>query len=612
MAATPIRRRLAALLVLLTAFALLGTHIFDASGTTAAASVWGTFAHVATGDLATADAKQAVTQSYDMLALRGNLTSALLADLHGRRPGIVLLAYEKAAGLNNSEVTSISATNPEWIARDRFGQVIHPQSIQDTTLGDLTNPAFRAWQASKFAGEVALGADGAFVDTLGAYFPPDYYTGRPAIGGVEITDAAWRDGSADLVSRIKAATGRPVVANGFGLGSGAAYFKTPADADVVINAADGVQIEGFTRLGSAPPDQYLTAAKWDQDLAFLDLLGARNKLALAYTKVKAGATAAQLAALRDYGLGSFLLAFAPGRSYFGFDDGNAIPAVASDASWARGLGAPTAPRERSGTDGWARQFQTGRLTVRVATPPTVAGGDGRVAATYTGTGSGRSTYPITVATGRVTATLTFADGGYRTLMVTNPQGYVAAGPVSTGSPIVIDTTLTAGTYSFAVQGGSNIGPFTLRVEYLPPGGGPPPATTTTSSSTSTTVAGTTTTSSTTTTTRATTTTTSSTTTTSTTAPGGRRSVSFTGTGSGRTTYPIAVGAGRVTATLTFANGGYRTLMVTNQAGYVVAGPVSTGSPIVIDTTLTAGTYSFAVQGGSNVGPYTLRVDYPAP
>jgi hypothetical protein len=34
--------------------------------------------------------------------------------------------------------------------------------------------------------------------------------------------------------------------------------------------------------------------------------------------------------------------------------------------------------------------------------------------------------------------------------------------------------------------------------------------------------------------------------------------------------------------------------------------------MVIDTTLAAATYTFAVQGGSNIGPFTLRVDYPAP
>ena len=367
-------------------------------------------------------------------------------------------------------------------------------------------------------------------------------------------------------------------------------------------------------MGSAAPDQYISAAKWDQDLAFLESLGARNKLAFAYTKVKAGATAAQLASLRDYGLGSFLLAFAPGRSYFGLDDGNAIPTVASDASWARNLGSPVAARERVGTDGWARQFQNGRLTVRVASPPTVGAGDGRQSVTYNGTGSARVAYPLTIGAGRVTATLTFPNGGYRTFMITDGPGYVVGGPSSTGSPIVIDTTLGAGPYTFAVQGGSNTGPFTLTIQYVPPGGLPPPTSTTT-----TTRPPTTTTSSTTTTRPPTTTTSSSTTTTrpptsttSTTRLGGRRTATFTGNGSGRSTYPLTVGSGRVIATLTFANGGYRTLMVTNQPGYVVAGPLSAGSPSVIDTTLAAGSYTFAVQGGSNVGPYSLTVDYPAP
>jgi hypothetical protein len=163
-----------------------------------------------------------------------------------------------------------------------------------------------------------------------------------------------------------------VIANGFGLGSGNAYFLASADADQLIAAADGVQIEGFTRWGDASPGQFRKAAQWDQDLAYLELLGARGKLALAYTKVNNGGTDAALTSLRDYGLASFLEAFAPGRSYFGFDDGRRIPAISSDAPWAKALRAPAGARSRAGSNGWVRLFQTGKLTVKVASAPVVS------------------------------------------------------------------------------------------------------------------------------------------------------------------------------------------------------------------------------------------------
>jgi hypothetical protein len=531
----------------------------------------------------------------------------LLADLHNRRSGIVLLAYEKAAGLNNTEAANFRITNPDWIAKDANGNEIHPQNIQDVTLGDLTNPSFRAWQAGKIAGpqEVGTGADGAFIDTLGAYFPTEFYSARPVHpGGVPVTDAEWRDASADLVTRVKAATGKPVIANAFGLGTGRAYYRAPTDGDVLINAADGVQIENFTRTANAPLGQYLTAEQWDQDLAFLELLGSRSKTAVAYTKVNVAASPSELTSLRDYALGSFLLAYAPGRSYVGFDDGAAIPAVTSDAPWARNLGSPTAARTRSGSDGWARQFTNGQLSVRVGNPPVVTNAaPARLTSTFNGTGSQR--FPITVGQGSVTATVTFSESGYRVLAIYDQVGYVVAGTTWGYSPVTLTGSLAAGTYSVAVDAGSASGPFTLRVDYPNPNAGA----TTTTTTTSTTRPSSTTTSSTTSTTRPSSTTTSSTTSTTT---AGRRTATFTGSGSSRASFPLRVGGGSVTATLTFNDAGYRMLTVYDQVGYVAGGPAWGSSPVAITVTLAPGTYNFVVDPGSASGSFTLRVDHPAP
>ncbi|MBA3652647.1 MAG: hypothetical protein H0W70_00475, partial [Actinobacteria bacterium] len=345
-----------------------------ATGPEAAASAraFGTFAHVATGDLAVTATRQRVAQSYATVVLRGALSAPLLSDLHSRRAGITLFAYEKGAGLGSADAATFRQSHPEWIAHDVKGNEIRPLNIAGTTLADLTNPAFRAWQAQQIAAEVSLGADGAFIDTLGAYFPVEFYSARPVIAGVPVTDAAWRDASVDLLRRIKTATGKTVVVNGFGLGTGAAYYKASAAADALIAAADGVQVEGFTRWGDAPAAQVRKAPQWDQDLAFLSVLGAKGKLAYAYTKVNASATAAQLTALRDCALGSFLLAYTANRSSFGFDDGKRVPVIASDAAWAANLGSPTAGRARAGATGWSRPFAGGVLTVTVGSAPVVS------------------------------------------------------------------------------------------------------------------------------------------------------------------------------------------------------------------------------------------------
>ncbi len=332
---------------------------------------WGSFVHVATSELDSASVRAAIAERFDVIVLRGRLTRPLLADLHNRRPGIVLLAYEKAAGLNASEVKTLSVSHPEWIARDVNGDTIHPVSAAGTTLADLTSGSYRRWRASRIADEVRLGADGAFVDTVGAYFPPDFYTGRPVVDERAVTDGQWRHGSADLLRRIKAVAGGVVVANGFGLGSGAAYFKRSAAADVLIAAADGIQIEGFTRWGEAPLAPARRARQWQQDLEFLNLLGERGKVAMAYTKVKqAGVSEDVLQQLRDYGLASFLVAFVPGSAYFGFDSPSSS-SPPTEPVWARELGAPlsaASPREASG---WSRVFEGGRLVLTHGQPPRV-------------------------------------------------------------------------------------------------------------------------------------------------------------------------------------------------------------------------------------------------
>jgi hypothetical protein len=586
------RRKIGVGLTLLAVVAALWVSVVARGATSQAASTYGTFAHIATSDLSTSAAKQAVAQNYDTIALRGSLTAPLLADLHARRAGIVLLAYEKAAGLNATEVTDFRINHPDWIAHDALGGEIHPKTDADTTLADLTNAAFRDWSADKFAAEVAQGADGTFVDTLGAYFPPDFYTARPIVNGLTVTDAAWRDGSVDLVQKIKTKTARPVIANGFGLGSGAAYFAVAADADLLIAAADGVQIENFTRAPDASPGQYRTADKWDQDVAFLELLGARGKTVLAYTKVHATATPGELVTVRDYALGSFLTAFFAGRSSFGFDDGNRIPAVPSDASWARGLGGPMGTRARAGSDAWSRRFQNGLLTLKVATAPVVSG---RQIATFTGSGSARSEYSLTVAAGSVNATVTWSGGGYKTLLIRQGATYLSGTPKTGTNPLGFSTTLPAGTYTFGVQGGSSA-PFALQVDY--PAAAPDATTTTTGAGTSTT-----------TTVPATTTTRAPTTTTSTTAAA-RRSTTFSGSGATRTEWTLAVGAGPVTATVTWSGGGYKTLLIRQAGAYLGGTPKSGASPLVVTTTLAAGTYTFGVQGGSSAA-YTLTIDYPA-
>src|SRR5262249_19197298 len=157
-----------------------------------------------------------VAAKYRMVVVRGHLKEHDLRALRKLRPGIEIIAYEQSGALSSDEVAAVEPSHPDWIAHDEAGNRIHPASFPDFTLGDITIPAFRGWKARRMAAEVALGADGTFIDTLGAYFPDGFYSGRPWVHGGAVTDVAWRHASVDLIAQVKARTGKLVIANGFG------------------------------------------------------------------------------------------------------------------------------------------------------------------------------------------------------------------------------------------------------------------------------------------------------------------------------------------------------------------------------------------------------------
>jgi hypothetical protein len=215
--------------------------------------------------------------------LAGTLPAASVAIVKGRLDGQELISargtaavdsivnYEQAAALNSSEASL--ANSKGYLARTCSGALIHPRSIPSVTLMDLTNPEAVAWRAAMVSSETAVGYDQTYLDTLGSFYPDKFYTGRPCRNGVAITNAQWRDGSISLLTSVRNLTAKPVIANGFGLGSGGGYLRHQADSDLLIAAADGVQIEQFTRSGNL-----------DRDAAYLRILAAKGKTAYAKCK----------------------------------------------------------------------------------------------------------------------------------------------------------------------------------------------------------------------------------------------------------------------------------------------------------------------------------------
>jgi hypothetical protein len=184
--------------------------------------------------------------------------------------GVGAINYEQSFALNDKEAAV--ARQNGWLAHTCSGEEIRPKRISSMTLMDPTNPDARAWRADTIAAEtMSHPYVGTFMDTLRAYNPSGFYTGDPC----DITDQLWLDASVDMVNRVKAATGRLVIANGACMGTGAKYYASNQAADPIIAAADAVQIEHFAR------------GKPDQDVRFANDLASRAKLTFAHCDASA-------------------------------------------------------------------------------------------------------------------------------------------------------------------------------------------------------------------------------------------------------------------------------------------------------------------------------------
>lgn len=178
--------------------------------------------------------------------------------------GARAINHEPGFALNSEEAAY--ARSRGWLALTCDGNEIHPDNISKVVLMDATIPAAVQWRTDIFAKQtVSGGFDASLIDTLRAVFPQDHYDGVPC----NLNESAWVDASVATVDQLQAKTGLPVFANGRGLGNAKWYFSAKSNADRIINAADGIQIEQFARNDPTA------------DAAYLKLLGSRGKYAFA-------------------------------------------------------------------------------------------------------------------------------------------------------------------------------------------------------------------------------------------------------------------------------------------------------------------------------------------
>jgi len=330
-------------------------------------SPFGLYHHVPAGDLEKPALRQDLTTNFSLVTVRGDegSTTAGVGDLLKNRGNTAVYLYRRGTAVSEEDAAALGRDHPDWVAHDAAGKVV--TSNAGGQVIDITNPAVREWLVSGVTRDVKAGAyDGVYLDVLGSFFSARFYSGRPVIGGTPLADAGWRDASIAVVKAVKAATGKPVVANGFGLQNGKNYADHKADSDLLIAAADGIQIEQFVRNGNMGLDKYKATKRWREDVAFVAALGREGKIVLADTRVRSTADVAAVGRQREYALASFLLG-AEGPARFRFAEGAGTGTVDGGMSEIiSGLGPPLAAAKNEG-DVMSREFANGDVRVNPTT-----------------------------------------------------------------------------------------------------------------------------------------------------------------------------------------------------------------------------------------------------
>jgi hypothetical protein len=316
-----------------------------------AMSPFGLYHHVTAGNVPD-------TSNFALVTVRGDGDVTTLLKNRGNTR---MFLYRRGTAVGDADAAAFGRDHPDWLMHDRGGRVVTSNAGGDVI--DITNPAVRHWLVDGLRRDVDAGAyDGVYLDVLGAFFSQRFYSGRPFIAGAPLDDAAWRDASVALIREVKAATGKPVIANGFGWQSGKNYADHKADADQVIAAADGIQIEQFVRNGNTAADQYAAPARWREDVDLLGAVGRMDKIVLADTRVRNADDKTAVDKQRTYALASFLVG-AEGPARFRFATGALTGEVdTSMADTINALGAPKGDAHRDG-DAMTREFDGGSVRV---------------------------------------------------------------------------------------------------------------------------------------------------------------------------------------------------------------------------------------------------------
>lgn len=269
--------------------------------------VWdlkGAYAHLVDSEIEDGTFVAGLSQSFGLVTVRGAAGGSRgLTTLMQNKGDMRVLLYKRGTAVSDNEEQRLLAEHPTWMLRDAAGLIV--RSKGGAGVIDIRQPEVRRWIVDEIAADVpSRGFDGTFLDVLGSYFAPNFYEPSPA----DLSDSQWRDASVALIKEVKAATGKPVVVNGFGIQSGRDYEEHKGDSDILIAAADGFQIEHFTRVANQPAGNFRGIDAWKADMSLLTNGNRAGKVVLINTRVRPEAEPETIEDAKTFALASLLLA----------------------------------------------------------------------------------------------------------------------------------------------------------------------------------------------------------------------------------------------------------------------------------------------------------------
>jgi hypothetical protein len=305
----------------------------------------------------------AAARRYDLITIRPGQLGGYVPAMRAANPNLRIFVYINGSYLYHASLKRVSQS---MLAHGRRGSLVWSNGFHNY-LGSPASSRWISYKQQECRAAIAdSGADGCYLDMLGSAPTFAGYNNTLAVDpatGRNWTKMNWLKATSNLAAQVAAATGKPVLGNGFG--DGQRYFDPSGPSRLLLGGTTGSTAEVWLKTPRAPATSFENEAQWKQDVDMLADANQAGGVALTMTKTWGSGTTAQKQAYRLYALATFLLGNG-GHSYFYFTGDRHDPATTDSSLYHLPLGSPTGTYARVGGV-YQRTFSNGRVLVNPTT-----------------------------------------------------------------------------------------------------------------------------------------------------------------------------------------------------------------------------------------------------